>query len=88
MEVIDMMAWHWYAHDGLGPWLWIPWMVLFWGALLATGVYFMRRRPTTDAGPSAEEVLAERFARGEIDAEEYRRRQAVLRERRTRGRAS
>jgi len=63
-------------------------MVLFWGALLATGVYFIRRRPAREAGPSAEEVLAERYARGEIDAEEYRRRRTVLRERQTRGRAS
>ncbi|MFZ4247511.1 SHOCT domain-containing protein [Streptomyces griseoincarnatus] len=32
------------------------------------------RRP-----PAAEQVLAERFARGEIDEDEYRRRAAVLR---------
>ncbi|MFI6154969.1 SHOCT domain-containing protein [Kitasatospora sp. NPDC051170] len=30
-------------------------------------------------GPAAEQVLAERFARGEIDEEEYRRRLDVLR---------
>ncbi len=85
-----MMAWYWHAHDG-GPglWLWISWMVLFWGALVATGVYFIWRRPTrADAGPSAEEVLAERYARGEIDAEEYRQRRVVLRENQDGGRAS
>jgi putative membrane protein len=60
-------------------------MVLFWGGLLAAGVYFLRRRPTrASAGPSAEEVLAERYARGEIDAEEYRQRRAVLHEHRDR----
>jgi len=82
-----MMAWYWHAHDG-GPglWLWITWMVLFWGGLLAAGVYFIRRRPTrASAGPSAEEVLAERYARGEIDAEEYRQRRVVLEEHQNRG---
>jgi putative membrane protein len=64
-------------------------MVLFWGGLLAVAVYLIRRRPaaaTSGAGTSpAEMTLAERYARGEIDAEEYRRRQAVLRERRDEG---
>jgi putative membrane protein len=85
-----MMAWYWQAHHG-GPglWLWISWMVLFWGALLAAGVYFIRRRPTQAAmGPSPEDLLAERYARGEIDAEEYRQRREVLREQRNRGRGS
>ena len=77
-----MMAWYWHAHDGgPGTWLWITWMVLFWGGLLAAGVYLLRRRPTgASEAPSAEEVLAERYARGEIDAEEYRQRRAVLHE--------
>ncbi len=82
-----MMAWYWHAHDG-GPgfWLWISWMVLFWGGLLATGVYFIRRRPTrANAGLSAEDVLAERYAHGEIDAEEYRQRRVVLQEHQNRG---
>ncbi len=85
-----MMAWYWHAqHGGPGLWLWISWTVLFWGALLAIGVYFIRRRPTqVGAGPSAEEILAERYARGEIDAEEYRQRRVVLREQRDRGRTS
>ena len=53
--------------------------------LLAATVYLIRRRPAPAAtggagtGP-AEMTLAERYARGEINAEEYRRRQAVLRE--------
>jgi putative membrane protein len=84
------MGWYWHAHHG-GPglWLWISWMVLFWGALIATGVYFIRRRPThAGAGASAEDVLAERYARGEIDAEEYRQRRVVLQEQRDRGQGS
>jgi hypothetical protein len=48
------------------------------------------RRPaaaaTSGAGTGpAEMTLAERYARGEIDTEEYRRRQAVLRERHDQG---
>ncbi|WP_442812395.1 SHOCT domain-containing protein [Streptomyces sp. NBC_01210] len=31
------------------------------------------------AGPSPEQLLAERFARGDIDEEEYQRRRAALR---------
>jgi putative membrane protein len=85
-----MMAWYWHGHDGgVGTWLWLAWMVLFWGGLLAAGVYFIWRRPThVDAGPEAEDVLAERYARGEIDDDEYRQRRAVLREHRNRGRAT
>jgi putative membrane protein len=84
----------WYGHPGWGGWgsggwIWIASMVLFWGSLLAVAVYLIRRRPaaaTSGAGTGpAEMTLAERYARGEIDAEEYRRRQAVLRERRDEG---
>jgi len=35
--------------------------------------------PTASPRSSAEEVLAERFARGEIDEDEYRRRRDALR---------
>ena len=85
----------WYGHPGWGGcgpggWIWIALMVLFWGSLLAAAVYLIWRRPApaatsgAGAGP-AEMTLAERYARGEIDAEEYRRRRAVLRERLARG---
>jgi putative membrane protein len=80
----------WYGHAGWhgwgpGAWIWLAAMVLFWGGLLAAAVYLIRRRPAAatsggGTGP-AEMTLAERYARGEIDAEEYRRRQAVLHER-------
>lgn len=84
----------WYAHPGgwgpggwgAGGWIWIAWMVLFWGGLLVAAIYFLRYRrsgPAPDSTGSAETMLAERYARGEIDAEEYRRRQAVLREHRS-----
>jgi putative membrane protein len=83
------MGWYWHAHHG-GPglWLWLSWMVLFWGALIGTAVYFIRRRPThatpAAGGPSAEDLLDERFARGEIDEDEYRKRKVVLSEGRER----
>lgn len=63
-------------------------MVLFWGAVIAGIVALVRHfgrgdqqppaRPSRPAPP--EQPLAERFARGEIDEEEYRRRLAALRD--------
>jgi putative membrane protein len=85
----------WYGHPGgwggwgPGGWIWIAWMILLWGGLLAAAVYLIRRQPRPAAGPSgagpAEMVLAERYARGEIDADEYHRRLAALREHRDQG---
>ena len=75
---------------GPGGWIWIAAMVLFWAGLLAATVYLIRRRPAPAAtggagtGP-AETALAELYARGEIDADEYRRLQAVLREQHDQG---
>jgi putative membrane protein len=59
-------------------------MVLFWGLLILGGVLLVRavNRPSDGASspgwPTPEQVLAERFARGDIDEEEYRRRLATL----------
>jgi putative membrane protein len=81
--------------DHVGGWgygLGILAMVLFWGALIAAIValvgylgrdrhaeYPQKPRATPPRPPGAEEILAERFARGEIDADEYRERLDVLR---------
>ena len=63
--------------------------LLFWGGLLAVIVWAVvritanRQGGGTDArvgGDSAEEVLRQRFARGEIDAQEYEERLRILRE--------
>jgi putative membrane protein len=73
----------WWHGPGWGWWsvAWIAWMVLFWGGLAAVGFYLLRRRPGGwHPGHTAESVLAERYARGEIDGDEYRERLAVLRE--------
>lgn len=75
--------------DGVSGWGWALMavgMVLFWG-LIITGVVVLVRylaRSEQSGGrsadrPTAEQVLAERFARGEIDEEEYRRRLETVR---------
>jgi putative membrane protein len=82
----------WHDADG---WGWLGWvlmtagMVAFW-ALLITAIVLVIRYLATSRGPAnppsvpaqirAEQVLAERFARGEIDDNEYRQRLAQLRE--------
>ncbi|WP_328979584.1 SHOCT domain-containing protein [Streptomyces canus] len=65
--------------------------VLLWALLVTVAVLLVRslnRTPTspdvhtatpTPASAPAEQLLAERFARGEIDEEQYRRSLAVLR---------
>jgi putative membrane protein len=59
-------------------------MGLFWGAIIATVVWAIRRLSPRDANTggaqtSAMRVLDERFARGEIDADEFQRRREILR---------
>lgn len=62
-------------------------MVVFWGAIAALVVLLVRNvgtRPDAptgggDATDRAQDILAERFARGEIDEEEFTRRRALLR---------
>ncbi|MFU8875765.1 SHOCT domain-containing protein [Micromonospora sp. SL4-19] len=80
-----------YAHpgpgwaDGHGPWgggagWWLIFPALFWLLVLSSVGYLLyRRSPTRSARSAAERVLAERFARGEIEAEELKQRRAVLR---------
>jgi putative membrane protein len=66
---------------GPGMW-WAMWVfpTIFLGALIALGIWGVRRfsdrRPSSDA----RRILEERFARGEIDAEEFRTRMAALNE--------
>jgi putative membrane protein len=65
---------------GAGPWFGILWLV-FW-VLVVGGVFYLVRQRSARWRPerSAESVLSERYARGEISEEEYRQRLAVLRE--------
>lgn len=72
-----MMYW------GSGDWNWAAWvamtasMVLFWGLVAWVVVTVVRRPGDTHRRP--EDVLADRFAHGEIDDDEYRRRREALR---------
>jgi putative membrane protein len=80
------MMWYWGA--GFPWWGWLIGlfaMVLFWGVVIwavFSLVTALGRRPDEDRrrrGRDAMAILDERLARGEIDAEEYRRLRAVLR---------
>lgn len=79
-------------HDmnGWGHWLFGGvWMVLFWGAVILLIALVIRwavrgsqRGPQTDtkAPRTPLEILNERYARGEIDSEEFERRKRDLSE--------
>jgi putative membrane protein len=56
------------------PW-WPLWLVL-WAALIGTPVWLISRRRGRRGEPldRARELLAERYARGELSGEEYRER--------------
>lgn len=82
----------WYGHNmsGWGYGLMTVSIVLFWALVIVVAVALFRylggsgqrpKPPESGASGSsaAEELLAERFARGEIDEEEYRRRLEILR---------
>jgi putative membrane protein len=58
----DMSAWAW--------WLMTAGMVLFWGVVIWLVVTLSRGATTTTR--SAEDILAERFARGELTEDEFR----------------
>ena len=67
-----------FTHDGHGDWghHWWPLWLLFWAALIGTAVWLISRRRRGRGGPfdGARELLAERYARGELSGEEYRER--------------
>ncbi|MGH2729039.1 MAG: SHOCT domain-containing protein [Actinomycetota bacterium] len=58
-------------------------MVVFWGLILWVVVFVVRaftvpRSEQTPPGSSAKRILDERFARGEIDQQEFEERRGVL----------
>lgn len=78
--------------DGMmngGVWLWMLLPLLFWGGLIAFAVWalikvFPNRGGGGNSGShedSAEDILRKRFARGEIDTDEYERSLEVLKDR-------
>lgn len=78
-----MMDW---GNSGWGAGDWVAMTVmmgLFWGAIVALAVWAVRgsRRDRTegiDRAGSADALLAARFARGEIDGEEFARDRDLL----------
>jgi putative membrane protein len=76
--VYDNPGWHGAWAGGPGWWLVFP--AVFWLVVLAgVGYLIYRRSPRQSARSAAERTLAERYARGEIDAQELRQRRAGLR---------
>lgn len=92
-SMIALANWHgqnWGGHPWAGG-AFHPWMLLvpllFWGGFVALIVWaVVRLFPKSSAGnyqavprDRAEEILRERFARGEINIEEYERSLKILR---------
>ena len=75
-------GYHGGMHGGWSIW-WVLGTILFWAVLITAAVlggrWLLRNYRRQPGGPTPEQVLGDRFARGEIDAEEYRDRLAVLR---------
>ena len=87
-----MMYWYGDHMSGWGYGLGVLSMILFWGVLITAVIILVRyisrhrrperpaQRPASPDAPVPEQVLADRFARGEIDADEYRARLEILHE--------
>jgi putative membrane protein len=75
-----------YAMSGWGWLLMTLGMLGFWALVAVLAVALLRRpgqphqQPPPDQQPQAEEILAQRLARGELDPEEYRQRLQTLQE--------
>jgi putative membrane protein len=81
-----MMWWYGNGMSGWGYALMIVSTVVFWAVLIAGGIALFRylnrtpvNRNSGETRPTPEQLLGERFARGEIDEEEYRQRLDTLR---------
>jgi putative membrane protein len=60
---------------------WWPIWPILWIAIIVAAVWFLSRRwrrPQSGGLDRAREILAERFARGELTSDEYRERLAQL----------
>ena len=70
---------------GMQAWSWWGWlamslgMVAFWGLVIWAIVAIFRGSDWTWRRPDPERIVAERFAAGEIDEDEYQRRLETLR---------
>ncbi len=81
----------WYGTGmGTGSWfVMVTAMVIFWGLVIFAGVMIFRNGGSRSLGGTrdggtrdrdANQILDERFARGEVEREEYEARKAVLRD--------
>jgi putative membrane protein len=70
----------WVWHSGWG-WFWMSLVMIAFWALVAWVVVTLLRQGggPRDGGTDAQALLDERFARGEIDEGEYRRRRELIR---------
>ncbi len=80
-----MMMWYGDGVSGWGYAMMIVGMIVFWGVVAAGLVLFLRSigtsgptQPPPPHGPTPQQILDERYARGEIDEEEYSRRRQTL----------
>jgi len=76
-------AWHNGPWNHGGPGWWIVFPIVFWVLVISTiGYVIWRRSPGQSARHAAEQTLAERYARGEIDEHELHERRSHLRDKR------
>lgn len=81
---MNLMLWPTVLASHADEWdhAWWPIWPLLWIAVLAGVVWLVarrRREPAPGGGDRARDILAERFARGEIGGDEYRERLEQLR---------
>lgn len=75
-------------HDGTGGWGWLVMavlMVAFWGGvvwIVTSGLRHGFKPSPVAQAPGPEDILHDRFARGEIEVEEYHHRLDVIRAKR------
>ena len=68
----------WFMHEGIGWWPLFGgiWMLIFWGGLIgliAWGISRLTRRDGSAPKHNPLDVAKERYARGEINKEEFER---------------
>ena len=71
--------WSWSDHMGGWWWVTVPMMLAFWALVAWVVIVLVRSSNDRRSGPDAEEIRAERLARGDIDEAEYRRRRELVR---------
>jgi len=72
------MQMHWDGWWGMG-WMWIFWILIIVVLLLLVRWLIIPARGSDLSSESPEQILKKRYARGEIDKEEYERRLEDLR---------